>query len=260
MPLEWLVDYWSHAGKYVLPYFANRKIAIEEKFDDQTIFRRHDKNKNWIYVKNQTELDQYVRQHAFSFHPHQLSDDNIFWLLLDIDNRNPQLPFSYIIEVTKIMAGILQKNHQPYLLKFSGNRGFHFMWSLGKIKKTDLKDDEFFIHTKQIIQNYADELTVNIENSPIKSKLIKYFAKNQPIINTNFADKELSNSILLDKNIIRPNAVFRSPWSIHPKTNLVSAPLKLTDLDNFDRQNYTVDKTIPQLHHEEIPTIKFQAL
>ncbi len=255
MPLQWLTNYWSHAGKFVLPYFSNRKIALEEKFNDQIIFRRHDQNKNWIYIRDQAKLDQYAHQHAFSFHPHQLSDDNIFWPMIDIDKRNDKLPFKYIIEVTKLMAHIFESNKQPFLLKYSGNRGFHIIWSMGKIKKSDLKDDKFIISVKQTIQSYADQLNQILSNSSLKKEMTRYFPTGHNLINTNYASADPKNSlsILIDKNIIRPNAVFRSPWSIHPVTNLVSAPLKVSELDNFNPQNYTVDKVLPQLRYIKIP-------
>ena len=253
MPLTWLVNYWKKAGKYTLPFLQHRKIALQQKFDDQIIYRRHNEKKEWIYVQNQSQLNKYVFGHTYSFHPHQLSDDNILWILIDIDKRNDRLPFSYIVEVAKIMAAMLERDRQPYLLKFSGNRGFHFMWSMGKIKSQDLKSGLIYQKEQQIVMSYAAKLEEYFQHYPRAKALKKYYPANSPIFSTNSADKKLSHCILIDKNILRPNAVFRSPWSVHPKTNLVSAPISVSDLDNFDKKNFQPENIIAKLHQAEIP-------
>ncbi|MBU0648214.1 hypothetical protein KJ855_03460 [Patescibacteria group bacterium] len=254
MPIQWLVDYWKKTGPFALPFFTQRKIALQLKFGDQIIYRRHDDHKKWIYIENQATIEKYVRQHTFSFHPHQLSDDNVKWILIDIDKRNDKLPFKYIVEVTKVLAKMLDDNKQKYLLKYSGNRGFHFMWSHGKIKPKDIKSGAIYELEHQIVDKYTAQLEEHFHHSKTAKSLNKYYPANSHIFSTNSADKKLSHCILIDKNILKPNAVFRSPWSVHPTTGLISAPIEVGELDNFTQDNFTPDKIIPRLRQFEIPS------
>jgi len=247
MPVKWLVEYWKAVGKLALPYFKHRKIALEEKFGEQIIFRRHDQNHDWIYANNQADIDKYVFGHTYSFHPHQLSDKNELFILIDIDKRNDRMPFNNIVEVTKVMAGFLQRDKIDFLLKYSGNRGFHFLWSLGKIKPVDIKSAKIYQQEHQLIDKYTTQLEEYFQSSPLKKKILKYLPKDSPIFSTNSADKHLSDCILIDKNILRPNAVFRSPWSIHPRTELVSAPIEVGELTSFDPVNFTPPKILKKL-------------
>src|SRR4051812_40663194 len=47
------------------------------------------------------------------------------------------------------------------------------------------------------------------------------------------ADREQTNAILFDEYILKDNANFRVPYSIHPKTGLVAMPLARSDLPTF---------------------------
>lgn len=253
MPIKWLTDYWSQAGPYVLPFLQNRKVGVQEKFDGQIIFRRHNQRKKWLYIKNQADIDQLAFAHTYSFHPHQLSDENILWFILDLDKRNDQMPFSHIIFSAKLLAQILKEDKQPFHLKYSGHRGFHFMWSLGKIKQSDINSGKIFEFEHGLIEKYASILEKQIKDHKEYKKIAKFCVGDAPVFSTNSAEKKIISPILIDKNILKPNALFRSPWSIHPATNLVAAPLEVNDLDDFNPRNYNVDKVITTLRSTSIP-------
>lgn len=248
MPLQWLVDYWKTAGQLALPYYKHRKIALEQKFGDQIIYRRHHEDKGWIYVKNQSDINEYVFGHTFSFHPHQLSDKYELMMFIDIDKRNHKLPFKYVVEVTKAMAEILKEDKIDFLLKYSGNRGFHFMWSLGKIPAKNIKSGAIYNHEHELIDKYTQQLDEKVRHSAVYKKIIKYYPHNSPLFSTNSSDKKLKHCILIDKNILRPNGVFRSPWSVHPKTELISAPITVSDLNNFKKTDYEPNKIIKRIN------------
>ncbi|MFA4931270.1 MAG: DNA primase small subunit domain-containing protein [Patescibacteria group bacterium] len=253
MPIDWLINYWHHAGPYALPFFTHRKIALQLKFGDHILYKRHNDDENWININSQKQIDEYAFGHTFSFHPHQLSDDNIKWIMIDIDKRNDKLPFKYIVKVAQIMAGFLDKDKQPYLLKYSGHRGFHFMWSLGKIKPKDIESELIYQKEHQIVEKYTARLEEYFQNSPLTKSLKKYYPPNSPLFSTNSADKKLAHCILIDKNILRPHAVFRSPWSVHPTTGLISAPMEVRELDNFDPKAFTPHQVIPRLKYVQMP-------
>lgn len=247
MPLQSLINYWNNAGPLALPYFNNRKIGLEQKFNEKIIFRRHNADKKWIYIKNQSDIYHWVNLHTWSFHPHQLSDKNELTILIDIDKRSDKMPFKYIIAVTKMMADLLINDHQEFLLKYSGNRGFHFLWSLGKIKQTDIDSGKIYQYEHQIIEKYTAQLEESVQYSDLKKKLAKYHQPGTPVFTTNSADKKQTHCILIDKNILHPNGLFRSPWSVHPVTSLVSAPLTVENLAGFDPQDFHLEKMIYQI-------------
>ena len=121
----------------------------------------------------------------------------------------------------------LDKKKIKYLLKFSGNRGFHFIWSLGNVKPDWLK------FRKQIRQ-FAAELETILQTKHA-DKFYKIIPKKNPIITTSSTDKATAKSILLDEQIIHKNGMIRSPYSVHPATGLVSIPLTITQLLKFNR-------------------------
>src|SRR3712207_5511981 len=52
-------------------------------------------------------------------------------------------------------------------------------------------------------------------------------------ITTGSADRENPNALLFDEYILKDNANFRVPYSIHPATGLVAAPLSRSQLTTF---------------------------
>lgn len=247
MPISWLISYWEQAASLTLPYIKNRKVALEEKFSNQIIFRRHDQNGQWIYVKSKKDILANAFRHTYSFHPHQLSDDGVLWFVMDLDKRNTKMPFRLVAIAAKYLAAILSQEKQDFNLKFSGNRGFHFYWSIAKLKKSDLANTKIYNHEHELIEKYAQQLETIIQDSKEKLLFNKYFSTDKKVFNTNSADKKNNAPILLDKNILKPLGLIRSPWSIHPLSELASAPITVDDLVSFKKKNYTVDKVIERL-------------
>lgn len=248
MPPSWLTTYWSQVGKLVLPYLKYRKLGLEQVFGNETIFRQHDADKNWIYIKNQLDLNQWAQKHLYSIHTRQLSDKNELLFVMDLDKRNDQMPFDLVIYSTQKMAEILDSQKQKYLLKFSGNRGFHFVWSLGKISSKDLKSGIIYQKEHEMIENYTAALENSIRDDQKICKLFqKHYPSNSPYFSTNSVDQKTSHCILIDKNILKKNALIRSPWSIHPITGLVSAIIKEEELISFELKKYLPNKVISSL-------------
>lgn len=247
MPISWLTNYWSQVGKLVLPYLKFRKLGLEQMFGEKIIFRQHDENKNWIYIKNQSDLNYWTQKHLYSIHTRQLSDKNELLFVMDLDKRNDQMPFELVIYATQKMAEILDSQKQKYLLKFSGNRGFHFVWSLGKIPAKDLTSGRIYQKEHEMIESFTATLENNIRDDQKTNKLFqKYYPSASPYFSTNSVDQKTSHCILIDKNILKKNALIRSPWSIHPKTGLVAIPLKSKDLPDLDFNQFTPENVIKE--------------
>ncbi len=228
MPIEWLVQYWQRAAKTTLPFLTNRKVAVQQMFDGKILYRRHGGKGlpdriGWIEINSAADILKWARLHTYSFHPH-LNGDRDLWFVMDIDGRiEKAFPLVQIAayEMSRLLSGKTIK----HLVKFSGNRGFHFLWSLGKTAPN-------WLSLRKRVRSWARELE-KVLQAKYKGKFYHLIPKTDPIIVTSSTDKKHKKSILIDEQIIHKNGMIRSPYSIHPKTGLVSAPLRTNEILSF---------------------------
>lgn len=237
MPIKWLVDYWDRAAEATLPFLADRKVAVQQVFNGKILYRRHgDKGlpdrSGWIQIENVTQIKEWARLHTYSFHAH-LNGDKDVWFVMDIDGRSPQM-FDLVKLVTLEMSRLLTRKKKKHLIKFSGHRGFHFMWSMGNITPN-------WLSLRGEIRSYAKGLE-EILQKKYKSRFYAKLPKAKPILTTSSTDRSLVRSILIDEQIIHKNGMIRSPYSVHPKTGLVSVPLKPDALLKFKPEHAKPDK------------------
>jgi DNA primase len=240
MPIDWLVKYWNKAATAALPFLKDRKVAVQQVFGKQVIYRRHgdkglpDKS-GWIRISNVKEIKEWARLHTYSFHSHLLGEKDV-WFVMDLDGRSDEL-----WDLTKLAASelskLLTRKHIKHLVKFSGRQGFHFMWSLGNIKPN-------WLSLRQQIRAFAQELEIILQSKYAK-RFYMVIPKRNPIIVTSSTDRKFKRSILLDEQIVHKNGMIRSPYSVHPKTGLVSVPVKPSQLLKFNRQSARPEKVRP---------------
>ncbi len=221
MPIEWLVDYWNRAAEATLPFLKNRKVAVQQVFGGKTIYRRHgDKglpdSSGWIQIKNAVQIKKWAQLHTYSFHAH-LKGDKDTWFVMDVDGRTAEM-FALVKLVALEMSKLLSRKNKKHLVKFSGSRGFHFMWSMGRVSPN-------WLSLRKEIRGYVTELE-GILQKKYKTKFYAKLPKAKPILATSSTDRSLVRSILIDEQIVHKNGMIRSPYSVHPKTGLVSVPLK----------------------------------
>lgn len=230
MPIGWLVKYWDKAAVVVLPFLKDRKVAVQQVFGKQTIYRRHgDKGlpdrSGWIRISSVKEIKEWGRLHAYSFHSHLLGDKDV-WFVMDMDGRDEKL-----WELTKLaaseLAKILTRKKIKFLVKFSGRQGFHFMWSLGNITPN-------WLSLRKQLRQFAGELEITLQHK-YANRFYKLIPHRNPIIVTSSTDRKFKRSILIDEQIIHKNGIIRSPYSIHPKTGLVSVPVKPSAIMRFKK-------------------------
>ena len=238
MPIPWLVDYWEKAAPAVLPFLQNRKVAIQQVFDKNILYRRHGAKglpdeSGWIEINNSKKIQTWAKLHTYSFHPHLKGDKDI-WFVMDMDARTDKM-FELVKLATYEMAKLLDKKKIKYLLKFSGNRGFHFLWSLGDVKPEWLK-------FRKQIRMFAAELET-ILRTKHADRFYQIIPKKNPIITTSSTDTATAKSVLIDEQIIHKNGMIRSPYSIHPATGLVSVPLTANQVLEFNPASALPTKT-----------------
>jgi len=243
MPLPWLLHYWEKMAEVTLPYLKDRKIALQQKFDSSIIYRRHGIKTRWIYIKNKDDIIEWARQHTFSFHPHLLGEKDL-WFIMDIDRRGKRMSDECLKLATYNMSELLEELGLKYLLKFSGSRGYHFLFSWGE-KPSKIFNDYWTLQRK-LIRYLANLLEDKVQKSTHKNKFLKCLRSGEKIFTTNSADETQKESILVDEAIVHKNGMIRSPYSIHPETSLVSIPLSKDQILKFDISMAKPEKIKPQ--------------
>lgn len=241
MPIDWLVKYWDKAATFTLPFLKSRRVAVQQAFGRQTIYRRHgDKglpdHSGWIRIDTTQQIKDWARLHTYSFHSHLLGDKDV-WFVMDMDGREEKL-----WELTKLAAyelsRLLTRHKIKHLIKFSGRQGFHFMWSLGHVTPN-------WLGMRKQLRGFANELEITLQRK-YAHKFYQLIPKRNPIIVTSSTDRKFKRSILLDEQIIHKNGLIRSPYSVHPKTGLVSVPVHSSGILKFQKSSAEPDKVKPR--------------
>lgn len=175
--------------------------------------------------------------HASHVHKVGAKEPDVFVLDLDAGSKIMQHPkaFDFVKFVTSELAALLNDLSVECMVKFSGSRGFQIWTSF---------DNKRFRHEQDIFKKYRDmavalqeKLEERLQNniSEIQRRFSGLVEKGQPITTSVVAHKEeRASQILVDWSVLKPMGDARAPFSMHYKTGLVSAPLSLTDLEDFD--------------------------
>jgi len=263
MPTKWVVDYYNEVANKILPFFEDRDIDVNQIFDHENVFRRHEKDgppatpehsdggrgKTWIRIEDKKRLAFWTDWHAWSFYPHLLGDKNI-WFALDVDPNKCDFECVKIASVS--LADILDEMKLKYLIKFSGNKGFHFLFSLGK-PPAKLSGEKIWEFERGLISDLREKLEDKLQKSKDRAKFYRFLKKDDPITIDKSSDQKDHNSILLDKLILHKYANIRSPYSLHEATKLVSLPIKKDEILNFNPKKDADPKNASNFPKSEMP-------
>src|SRR5215212_5341933 len=169
------------------------------------------------------------RQAAIGFHAHIRSEDRGAWFVIDIDSRN--LPTEMAQRAAIHAADVLAEQGIDALVKFSGSDGFHLMWDVPDLGNLD--DDTLWELERAVVRTVACEVERRLVADPEASPIWEAVGAGNRAITTGSADRENPNALLFDEYILKDSANFRVPYSIHPTTGLVAAPLTQSQLATF---------------------------
>lgn len=231
-----LLDYYSRKDiqKAIVVAAKDREVAV--KFADKGFGKRPD------ILQFENDVYEFAKQGATSFHiseehwtnpqllkagmiKNELDKVRKGWdLILDIDGP---------LEYSKITANLIieaLKFHdiENISCKFSGNRGFHiaipFTSFPKKVKGQVTK--LLFPEGPKVIASYLKEMI----KDPLKEEILKKDLSK---------DKDLNPfSILdIDTNLISNRHMFRSPYSYHEKSGLVSIPINHDKVLGFRKED-----------------------
>ncbi|MFN8590793.1 MAG: hypothetical protein U0031_04960 [Thermomicrobiales bacterium] len=260
MPGKYL-DYYDAVAERILPFLLGRQIAVEQRFpgSDKLVYRRHTGEPGedtWIRIRNRDDLLEWARKHAVAIHAHVRSEDRGAWFVIDIDSRDRPTEMARI--AAEHAADVLAAQHLSALIKFSGSDGYHLMWDVPDLG--DLPDAELWEMERAVVRAVACEVERRLAADPRAAPLRAAVGEGKPLITTANADRENAGAILFDEYILKENANFRVPYSIHPRTGLVAAPLSRKLLATFDPASATpeaVSRIWPQV---EMPVHRLEVV
>jgi len=227
-------DYYAKVADRMLPFLEGRQVAIEQRFppSKRIVYRRHTGGTGedtWIRIADRDALLDWARQHAVGFHAHVRSEDRGAWFVIDIDSR--VLPTQMAQRAALHALDILAEQGINALVKFSGSDGFHLMWDVPDLG--DLEDESLWQLERSVVRVVACEVERRLTGDPEASLIWDTVGTGNQAITTGSADRENPNALLFDEYILKDSANFRVPYSIHPATGLVAAPLSRSQLAAF---------------------------
>lgn len=235
--------YYQDVAERMTPYLTGRRVSIESRYpgSPRIVFRRHPNSTDttvWIFIDEPEELVDWVRQFAEGFHGHIRAEDGSAWFVLDIDARNLDLDMARL--ATQYAARVLEQQGLVPLVKFSGSNGFHLVWNVPDCM--DLSDAELWEIEQRVVTAVACEVEPLLEADDAAAPIRAAVGPSKPFIATSSADREQRDGLLFDQLILKDNAPFRVPFSVHPKSGLVAVPLRPEELATFDPTSATPEK------------------
>jgi DNA primase len=248
MPAKYL-DYYTRVADRIVPFLQGRQIAIEQRFpgSKDLVYRRHtggSGDDTWIRIADEAALVGWARQYAEGLHAHIRSEDRGAWFVIDIDSR--ELPTEMALLAAGHAAEVLREQGLGPLVKFSGSDGYHLMWDVPDLEGID--DQELWELERAVVRAVACEVERRLADDPAAAPIREAVGEDRPHITTANADRENPNALLFDEYILKDNANFRVPYSIHPRTGLVNVPLtkdQVATLRPEDATPETVAKNWP---------------
>jgi DNA primase len=233
MPAKYL-DYYTNVADRIVPFIQGRKVAIEQRFPGSRnlVYRRHtggSGDDTWIRIADETALIDLARQYTEGLHAHIRSEDRGAWFVIDIDSR--ELSTEMALLAARHAAEVLREQGIEPLVKFSGSDGYHLMWDVPNLDGID--DQELWELERAVVRAVACEVERRLSDDPAAAPIRNAVGKDRPHITTANADRENPNALLFDEYILKDNANFRVPYSVHPRSGLVNVPLTRNQLTTF---------------------------
>lgn len=183
------------------------------------VLRRYLKQGEPIVLTDEV-FDKLNHGRTVEFHK-VIDSKQIDYFFVDIDPRE-NVPFSKTKKITKDLFEFLQSwdRVKDLAVQFSGNRGFYILGKLiGPMGVDDLRTTlinllEEFVST----YGYSGTATTGIAHDP--------------------------NMIRLDVSTLRYNGSIKLPYSLSWKTGLVSIPVDINKIDEFEKEDATIDSVL----------------
>ena len=222
-------EYYSTPAvqKKILDAVGDREAILRQSFTaDKTVLRRKDEAGELIRL-NKEQLDKWNAKRLSEVHPTFGRKTDV--LLADIDPQEG-VDWRHTKKITETVAKTMQSRPEvrDVSVRFSGGRGFYVEGKLDAPVGVDHARNL----TKQVLDGLAQRHDV-------------YFQPVGP------------GKIRLDTTPLKFRGSIRSPYSLHSETGLVSAPVKIEDLPDVQKKDFTVDKVLERMREKKAAQMSF---
>jgi DNA primase len=184
--------------------------------------------------------------HGIDFIPyiHKINSDRPDWLVVDFD-AGRKVEFQQTKRVVREAFKFLESYNLLPRIKFSGSRGFQ-IWV--KFEPHELPPD----YVPKKLASRRRERSMFSFYSDMVRYVQAEISKRLPGLTTAETAKkeEREDKVLLDASIIKPMGDVRAPYSMHVKTGLISLPISLQELEEFQ----------PEMADPDIVAARYQKL
>jgi DNA primase len=221
-------------------YLTSAGLVHNCLFTEKRFFRRDFRGKK-IVLKSPKDLLFFISIHYIDVIPcvHRIGMNRPDWLVVDID-PGPKVSWEKTKEVAEITYKIFEKLSLNPAIKFSGSRGFQ-VWSL--IKEFEIPE---FYQPLTLRGGSKRERNYFTLFSDFVRIIQKEVDKEIPKITTSetLSKEEREDKILLDSASMKPLGLVRAPYSVHSKSGLVSLPLNIKELKDFEPKDASTEKVL----------------
>ncbi|KXB02737.1 hypothetical protein AKJ43_00730 [candidate division MSBL1 archaeon SCGC-AAA261D19] len=231
--------YYPNVVDTLLKFCRGRKVSVFRVFTGRSWMQRKYKEK-YITLKDEDDVERWVNLHGLDFLPytHRSGDNRPEWLVIDFD-RGEEVSLGNLKEVVKTTVGILNDFGIKPPIKFNGLEGFQTWTKFGPhglprdYDPLELGSDG---RKRNFFSFYAD--------------LIRYLearlGEELPGLTTSEVahKKSRADRILLNPSIYKRFGVVRAPYSMHYESGLVSMPLHINELDDFEPKEADPDRVV----------------
>jgi DNA primase len=227
-------------------YLTSAGLVHNCLFTEKRFFRRDFRGKK-IVLNSVKDLLFFINIHYIDVIPcvHRIGVNRPDWLVVDID-PGPKVDFEQTKEVASITYKIFEKLKLNPAIKFSGSRGFQ-VWSL-------IKDFEIPEEYQPLVLRGGSKRERNYFTlfSDFVRVIQREVDKEIPKITTSETSRkeEREDKILLDSASMKPMGLVRAPYSVHSKSGLVSMPISIKELKDFEPEDATTEKVIERYRKE----------
>jgi len=231
-------QYYPLVAQTVFEFCKDRYIGFYCLFTEKRFFRRDFKGKK-IVLKSLNDLLFFISMHCIDIIPcvHRINSNRPDWLVVDID-PGPKVDFEKTKEVAEVTFKIFKEFDLNPALKFSGSRGFQ-IWSLIKdfeipedyepLKLKTKREKNYFTLFSDFVRIIQREVDKEIPKITTSETLLK---------------REREDKVLLDPSSMKPLGLVRAPYSVHSKSGLVSLPISLKELKDFEPEDASIENVV----------------
>ena len=220
--------YYPAVMPTLLEFCRDRYVSVFRLFTGRYWLQRKIGDK-YITIKSEKDVWNQLDIHGIDFIPyiHRIGSDKPDWLVIDFD-AGKKVEFQQTKRVVREAFKFLEGYGLSPKIKFSGSRGFQ-IWV--RFEPHDLPPD--YLPKKLTSQRRERNMFT------FYSDMIRYvqseISKKLPGLTTAETAKkeERQDKVLLDASIIKPMGDVRAPYSMHVKTGLISVPISLQELEEF---------------------------